>query len=96
MSIPIALPATSEDFIAYQEQLIRRKLTAAEREVANQWLGIFNDVRTGSLDGAIALGKVDFLISKNTDTDILRFLTAAREWIVCTWKGVQNENQTGA
>ena len=50
MSIPITLPATSEDFIVYQEQLIRRKPTAAEREAANQWLGIFNNVRTGSLD----------------------------------------------
>lgn len=89
MSAPVTLPATPEDFTAYQEQLIRRKLTAAEREVTAEWLGIFNDVRTGGLDGKIASLRINFLISRTTDPALLRFLTAARKWIVYAWKGAQ-------
>ena len=73
----------------YQEQLIRRELTPAEREVTAAWLEIFNDVSTGSLDGAEALERIGYLISRTEDPCILRFLEAAREWIVLAWKGAQ-------
>lgn len=89
MSTPITLPATPEAFVEYQEQLIHRKLSPAEREVTAEWLKIFNDVSTGDLDGATASMRINFLISQTDDPCLLRFLQAAREWIVHARKGVQ-------
>lgn len=88
MTCPIPLPATPEDFTAYQERLIHRKLSAAEREATAVWLDIFNNIRTGNLDGAVAKEKIGYLIATNTDDDILHFLKAAREWIVYAGEGV--------
>lgn len=89
MSTPITLPATPEAFVAYQEQLLHRKLSPAEREVTAEWLEIFNDVSTGDLDGETASMRINFLISQTDDPCILRFLQAARKWIIHAWKGVQ-------
>lgn len=87
MRLPIALPSSLESFVEYQERLIHRKLSAAEQEVTAEWLGIFNDVRTGELDGEVASARINFLISRTADPGLLRFLSAAREWIVYAWKG---------
>lgn len=89
MSGPITLPASLEAFVAYQEQLIHRKLSAAEREATAEWLTIFNDIATGDLDGIVALERIDHLINRTEDSDQLRLLTAAREWIVFAWKGAR-------
>lgn len=86
MRPPIALPATLEDFTAYQERLICRELSAAEREATAEWLGIFNDVRIGEMDGTVALERIGYLIDHTEDTGLLRFLLAAREWIVYAWR----------
>ncbi len=92
----ITLPASLEAFVAYQEQLIHRKLSAAEQEATAEWLHIFNDVSTGGLDGAVALERIGYLIGNTADPDILRFLRAAREWIVLAEKGgVHGENSSG-
>ncbi len=78
----ITFPATLETFVADQERMIHRKLSATEREATAAWLEIFNDVSVGNLDGATALEKIDYIINSATDPDILRFLRAAREWII--------------
>lgn len=87
MSAPVTLPATLEAFVEYQERLVRRKLSAAEQEVTAEWLGIFNDVSTGELDGAAALERIGYLIDRTEDPGLLRFLRAAREWIVYAGRG---------
>jgi len=89
MSGPITLPASLEAFVAYQEQLIRRKLSAVEQEATAEWLTIFNNIATGDLDGATALERIDYLINRTEDSDLLRLLMAARKWIVFAWKGAQ-------
>ena len=89
MTAPFTLPATPEAFVAYQEQLIRRKLSPAEMEVTAKWLEIFNDISTGDLDGETASIRINFLISQADNPRLLRFLQAAREWIIHAWKGVQ-------
>lgn len=81
MNTPITLPTTLEDFTAYQEQLINRRLTEAELEVTAAWLGVFNNVGVGSLNRAEAIEKVDYLIGQADDPVILRFLSAARCWL---------------
>ena len=87
MRLPIALPASLESFVEYQERLIHRKLSAAEQEVSAEWLGIFNDIRTGNLDGSVAVERIGYLIGHTEDPNLLRFLTAAQAWIIYAWKG---------
>ena len=89
MSTPITLPATPEAFVEYQEQLIHRKLSPAEREVTAEWLEIFNDVSTGDLDGETASMQISFLINQTDDPCLLRFLQAALAWILAAWKEAQ-------
>ena len=89
MSTPITLPATPDVFTAYQEKLVHRKLSPAEREVTAEWLEIFNDVSTGDLDGETASMRINFLISQTDDPCLLRFLQAARAWILAAWEVAQ-------
>ena len=89
MSAPIALPATPAAFMEYQERILRRKLTAAEREATAEWLDIFNDISTGNLDSTVAMERINYLIDHTEDPARLRFLRAAREWIIYAWKGAQ-------
>lgn len=85
----IDLPATLADFTAYQEHLLRRHLTAAEREATAEWLDIFNSVRSGEVDGAAVVEDIDYLMDSTDDAFLLRFLEAARKWAVYAWKGVR-------
>lgn len=47
----MTFPATMEEFMAYQEQLINRPLSEVEREITAEWLPIINeaDRRTSRL-----------------------------------------------
>lgn len=76
MNLPFTFPVTLEAFIAYQEQLISRPLTADEREVTAVWLEIINQAEPGDIE------IVDCLIAQHPDKDqINRFLTAVKVWM---------------
>ena len=87
MTALITLPATPDVFTAYQEKLIHRELSPAEKDVTAEWLKVFNDVRAGELAGTVALERIGFLISQTDDPVLLRFLNAARQWILVAWGG---------
>lgn len=74
--MPLTFPATLETFIAYQEQLINRPLSKAEREVAAAWLPIINEA------GPEDIQAVDELIAQHSgDERITRFFTAVKKWM---------------
>lgn len=76
MSVPFTFPATLEAFIAYQEQLISRSLTADEREVTAVWLEIINQAEPGDIE------IVDRLIAQHPDKDqVNHFLMAVKAWM---------------
>ncbi len=76
MNLPFTFPATPEAFIAYQEQLISRPLTADEREVTAVWLEIINQAEPGDIE------IVDRLIAQHPDDDqVNHFLRAVKTWM---------------
>lgn len=82
MSAPITLPASLERFTALQEQLIQRRLSDGEQEATAAWLEIINAVAVGNLDKTQAVRDVDHLIGQVDNPFVLRFLQAARCWIL--------------
>ena len=88
----ITFPTTPEAFIAYQEQLVGRKLAENEREVIAAWVEVFNHAHTkglcrgsGTLDDS--LSALDELAGQQEAYyDVHRFLRAAHLWIFVAWK----------
>lgn len=81
MSTPIPLPAQLEPFIAYQEQLINRPLSEAEREATAAWLEVINETVTGELDRVTVLDRLGQLIEQSDSGPVLRFLEGVRHWL---------------
>ena len=91
--IPFTFPATMEEFMAYQEQLINRPLSEVEREITAEWLPIINEA--GPEDIQIAFrhihrgnesgtGAVDLHAGRLFDAQFPghhQFLTAAKVWM---------------
>lgn len=76
MNPPLIFPITLEAFIAYQEQLISRPLTADEQEVTAVWWEIINQAEPGDIE------IVDRLIAQHPDEDqVNHFLTAVKAWM---------------
>lgn len=69
--IPFTFPATMEEFMAYQEQLINRPLSEVEREITAEWLPIINEA------GPEDIQVVDELIAQFPGHH--QFLTAAKD-----------------
>lgn len=71
--IPFTFPATMEEFMAYQEQLINRPLSEVEREITAEWLPIINEAVPEDIQ------VVDELIAQFPGHH--QFLTAAKVWM---------------
>lgn len=85
MKPPFTFPAALEPFIAYQERLINRPLSAGEREVTAVWLEIINRAEPG--DEKI----IDQLIAQHPDNDRINlFLEAVKAWMEVAWKHGMN------
>lgn len=87
MNLPFTFPAPLEPFIAYQEQIINRPLTEAEKKITAAWLEIINQAEPGDIQ------IVNELIAQHTgNTGITRFLTAVKKWMMeaVTWKQGKN------
>lgn len=76
MSVPFTFPATLEAFIAYQEQLISRPLTADEREITAVWLEIINQAEPGDTE------IINKLIAQHpNESGMNHFLEAVKNWM---------------
>lgn len=88
----ITFPTTPEAFIAYQEQLIGRRLTENEWETLAAWVKVFNLVYEDGLkqdhDTLMKdLDKLDELMALHKDhAGVNKFAEACRAWIVEAWK----------
>lgn len=82
MICQLALPATLAAFVAYQEQLLGRNLTADEQEVDAAYLKLFNAVATGELDGFTVLTKIDLLSKGGQEPFLAQVLAVARRWVL--------------
>lgn len=81
MSTPIPLPASLEQFIAYQEQLIHSSLSEGEKEATAAWVEVINETVTGELDRATVLDRLGQLIEQSDSGPVLRFLEGVRRWL---------------
>lgn len=81
MSTPIPLPASLEQFISYQEQLISRPLSEGEKEATAKWLEIINETVTGELDRVTVMDRLGQLIEQSDSGPVLRFLEGVRRWL---------------
>ena len=88
----ITFPTTPEAFIAYQEQLVGRKLAEHEREVTAACVEAFNLVYEDGMkqdhDTLMkALDKLDELMARHENHEgVHKFAEACRAWIVEAWK----------
>ena len=88
----ITFPTTSEAFIAYQEQLIGRRLKENEWETVAAWVEVFNLFYENGLrqDRAAledSLAKMDEPATKRDNGPGVRdFLRKCRLWIAIAWK----------
>ena len=88
----IVFPVTPEAFIAYQEQLLGRKLAENEREVIAAWVKVFNLFYEGGLKQDHAVlnrcpDKPDEFMSRHRDDLLIRqFAEACRFWMIEAWE----------
>lgn len=88
----IRLPTTPEAFIAYQEQLIGRRLKENEWETVAAWVEAFNFSYEDGLkqDRAILekdLDKLDEIMARHGDDAIVhKFVEACRAWMIEAWE----------
>lgn len=89
---PLTFPTTPEAFIAYQEQLAGRKLSAGEKEVTAAWVECFNlnyedGVKQDRAALEESLTKLDELMKRHRDgPQVHQFLGACRLWFTAAWK----------
>lgn len=88
----ITFPTTPEAFIAYQEQLMGRKMTEKMREATAAWVEGFNlsykdglEQDHAALEGSLT--KMDELITRRDNSPAVRdILRVCRRWIITAWK----------
>lgn len=88
----ITFPVTPEAFIAYQEQLLGRKMTEKMREATAAWVEGFNlsyedglEQDTDALEDSLA--KMDELTARRDNSPVVRdILRVCRRWIITAWK----------
>ena len=81
MAIPFSFTVSAGDFLAYQEELAGRELTAGVRETIAAWVPIINDAYTNgpSVD---TLSEIDSFIAQHpAGSPVARFLERAKLWI---------------
>lgn len=88
----ITFPVTPEAFIAYQEQLLGRKMTEKMREATAAWVEGFNLSYKDGLEqdaGALldVLAGIDELTARRANSPVVRdILRVCRRWIITAWK----------
>lgn len=88
----ITFPTTPEAFIAYQEQLIGRRLKENEWEVTAAWVEVFNlsyeDGLNQDCDILVkVLDKLDELMARHEYHEgVHKFAEACRAWMIEAWK----------
>ena len=88
----ITFPVTPEAFIAYQEQLLGRKLTEKMREATTAWVEGFNLSYKDGLEqdaGALldVLAGIDELTARRDNSPVVRdILQVCRRWLITAWK----------
>ena len=88
----ITFPTTPEAFMAYQEQLIGRRLKENEWEVTAAWVELFNlsyeDGLNQDCDILVkVLDKLDELMARHEYHEgVHKFAEACRIWVIEAWK----------
>ena len=92
MDNPITFPTTPEAFNAYQEQLIGRKQSEKEKEVAAAWVEVFNlsyeDGLTQDRDTLEKdLDNLEELMARHKDNaGVHKFAKSCRAWMIEAWR----------
>lgn len=88
----IVFPVAPEEFIAYREQLVDRKLSEGEREATAAWVEAFNfSYEDGLKQDRTALekdlDKLDELMARHGDhAGVHKFAEACRYWMIEAWE----------
>ena len=81
MAIPFSFPVSAGDFLAYQEELAGRELTAGVRETIAAWVPIINDAYTNGVS-TDTLSEMDSFIARHpADSPVALFLGKAKLWM---------------
>lgn len=92
MSVPFTFPVSTDDFAAYQEQLMGRSMTNLERDALNVWVPIINDsFHDGQVGDHDTLTESQVYLSRlemkhKENQTLVRFLQSAQLWILYAWK----------
>lgn len=89
----IPLPATPDEFTAYQEDLLGRSLNDNEREGLERYLEIFNAIAVGRMNADVVVAEIDKALKANHDPWFQGFMKSARFWVLYAKEVFSNAQQ---